>query len=90
MRAELSVPITSRGSIQNGGKDVDMTTQCGPGLDRKDLRRLETAFREFLSENLRIDQSGELVLYRETILRTPLSAKASLIALIRYWYATGA
>jgi phage terminase large subunit-like protein len=75
MPAELSVPITSRENIQNGGKEGDLTIQSEPGLALKALRQLETAFNEFLSANLKTGQCGELASSRVTILRTLHSAR---------------
>jgi hypothetical protein len=60
MPAELSVPITSRGNIQNGGKEGDSTIQSEPGLDLRARRQLETEFNAFWLESQRIAPFGEL------------------------------
>jgi hypothetical protein len=58
MPAELSVPITSRADIQNGGKDADSTIQSELGLVQRALRQLATEYSESSSENQRSERMG--------------------------------
>src|SRR4051812_12070561 len=84
MPEELSVPITSRESIRNGGKEGDLTIQSEPGRARKALRQLETAFNEYLSANQRTEAFGEQASSRETIFRTRRSGGVGRFVSIRF------
>jgi hypothetical protein len=85
MPAELSAPITSRESTQNGGKEGGLTIQSELGLDPKALKLPETAFNEFSSESQKTEAYGEPVSSQETTSRTRRYDRAWQTASIRFW-----